>query len=375
MSITRAAIVFACLVFVGAWPAFADEEIVGISSPVVFPAFDPSAPGCSKPPGRDWKLVFLQDNSRQFMQGVARGLKAAAKDRGLPFEIRLANNDSGRMERDVDESIHERTGAVIVAPIDSEGLAPHLIALMKDGGYVGAIVPPPATTVLNAPQYATGKVLAEAAAKYISKTFDGKANIVLLTHDSNQFLSARFAAMRDVLGAASNISIVADISPQTVDQQGGYETMKLILQANPRVDVVLGADTVVLGALKALREAHLDRPDQFLGGIDGEPEAMAEVKSGISPYKVTISLNSPVFAYALAQQAADWMQGKSVPQAMDVLPVALDKDSIGQFEQDMDDPGAVYFSTERRNHYLRMYGNICYDTRDHFINFPWSSEH
>ena len=24
--------------------------------------------------------------------------------------------------------------------------------------------------------------------------------------------------------------------------------------------------------------------------------------------------------------------------------------------------------------YLKMYGNICYDTRDRYVNFPWSSE-
>ena len=28
----------------------------------------------------------------------------------------------------------------------------------------------------------------------------------------------------------------------------------------------------------------------------------------------------------------------------------------------------------RRDVYLRMYGNICYDTRDQYVNFPWSSE-
>ena len=28
----------------------------------------------------------------------------------------------------------------------------------------------------------------------------------------------------------------------------------------------------------------------------------------------------------------------------------------------------------RRAAYLRMYGNICYDTRDQYVNFPWSSE-
>ena len=38
------------------------------------------------------------------------------------------------------------------------------------------------------------------------------------------------------------------------------------------------------------------------------------------------------------------------------------------------DPGAVYKDPARRDHYLKMYGNICYDTRDQYVNFPWSSE-
>ena len=50
---------------------------------------------------------------------------------------------------------------------------------------------------------------------------------------------------------------------------------------------------------EALRDAGKDRPDQFLGGIDGEPEAVAEIKTGDSPYKASIALSSPVFGYAM----------------------------------------------------------------------------
>ena len=59
--------------------------------------------------------------------------------------------------------------------------------------------------------------------------------------------------------------------------------MSTILQAHPDIDVVLGADTVVLGALAALEAAGKARPDQFLGGIDGEPEAVAEIKKATAP--------------------------------------------------------------------------------------------
>ena len=149
--------------------------------------------------------------------------------------------------------------------------------------------------------------------------------------------------------------------------------MRTILLANPEVDVVLGADTVVLGALSALREAGKARDGQFLGGIDGEPAAVEEIKRG-GPYKASVSLASPVFAYAMGQHAADWLEGKSVPQAMDILPKALTAQNIAQYEADVSDPGVVYRSSERRREYLRTYGNICYETRDQYLNFPWSSE-
>jgi ribose transport system substrate-binding protein len=226
---------------------------------------------------------------------------------------------------------------------------------------------------LNAPQYLTGKVLAEAAANYIRTRLGGKAKVVLLTHDSLQFLAPRFAAMRDTLREIPGVTIVADISPVTVNETGGQATMETILLAQPNVDVVLGADTVVLGALAALRAAGKARDDQFLGGIDGEPKAVAEIKKG-GPYKASISLASPVFGYALGQFAADWLEGKSVPQAMDVLPKALTSENIAAYEADQRDPAAVFADAERRTSYLKMYGNICYDTRDRYVNFPWSSE-
>jgi len=68
--------------------------------------------------------------------------------------------------------------------------------MIWQGAYVGAVVPPPATSLLNAPQYLTGKTLGDAAASYIRDKLGGKANVVLLTHDSLQFLSPRFVAMR-----------------------------------------------------------------------------------------------------------------------------------------------------------------------------------
>lgn len=362
------------VLLVSATPIAASAQGDGITRPVVLPAFDPTRQSCAKPRGVRPELVFVQDNDREFVQGIGRGLSSAALDRGLPYRVLRAGNNAALMARQVDGLDAGRTGAIVVAPIDPPSLRPGLKRMIRNGAYVGAIVPPPATTILNAPQYRTGKVLAEAAAAHIRTRLGGRAKVVLLTHDSLQFLAPRFTAMRDTLRQMPGVTIVADISPATVDRTGGYRTMKTILLAQPRVDVVLGADTVVLGALDALREAGKARPAQFLGGIDGERLAVAELKRPGSPYKASISLASPIFGYAMGRFAADWLGGKSVPQAMDILPKALTITNIAQYERDVANPRAVYADPARRNSYLKMYGNICFDTRGRYLDFAWSSE-
>ena len=345
----------------------------GLTKPVVLPLFDPGKPRCSVPADLGKVLAFAQDNERKFMQGVARGLELAAKERGLEYRRAQAANDPTRMIEQMMGFLDGKVGALVASPVDPVSLAPALQKVIWSGAYVGTVVPPPATTILNAPQYLTGKVLGDEAAQFIKTRLNGKAKVVLLTHDSLQFLAPRFTAIRDSLKSVPGAVIVADISPLTVDEAGGLSMMRTILLANPDVDVVLGADTVVLGALAALREAGKVRDSQFLGGIDGEPAAVEEIKRG-GPYKTSVSLASPVFAYAMGQHAADWLEGKSIPQAMDILPKALTSQNLPQYEADTADPASVYRDGKRRDEYLRMYGNICYDTREQYLNFPWSSE-
>ena len=354
--------------------AHAQQEPPGITQRTVFPAFNPTAPACNAPQDRTKVLAFVQENEREFLQGVHLGLQMAAKDRGLEYRRAVANDDAGKAIEQIQGFLNDKVGSLIATSPDPAALSPILQKFIWSGAFVGTIVPPPATLLLNAPQYETGRVLTNAAISYINKNLGGKATVVLLTQDTMEYLAPRFEAMRDGLNSLPGVTIVADIAPKPVSKDGGFAVMNKILLANSRIDVVLGGDAVVLGALAALRAAGKDRPDQFLGGIDGEPEGVAEIKSGKSPFKTSVALSSPVFGYAMGQYAADWLEGKSIPQAMDILPVALTSEDIDQYESDLIDPAAVYRDPSRRGSYLKMYGNTCYDTRNDYVNFPWSSE-
>ena len=346
----------------------------GITQPTVLPVFNPDALLCSPPPDLKRSLVYVQENEREFLEGVNFGLTMAAKDRHLDYRRIVVENDAAKAVEQIQAVLGEKIGALVATSSDPRAVSSSLQQVIWSGAYVGTIVPPPATLLLNAPQYATGKALTDAAIAYINSKLNGKAIVVLLTQDTMQYLSPRFKAMRDGLDELPGVTIVADIAPNPVSKDGGFATMNAILLANPDIDVVLGGDAVVLGALKALRAAGKDRPYQFLGGIDGEPEAVSEIKNGDSPYKVSIALSSPVFGYTMGHYGADWLEGRSIPQAMDILPTALTKDNIQQYEADLANPAAVFADPVRRIAYLKMYGNICYDNRGQYVNFPWSSE-
>lgn len=346
----------------------------GISEPIVLPTYNPNATPCNKPLGLTKNLTYVQENEREFLEGVNLGLGAAARDRGLGYHRVIVENDVPAAVKQIQEFRSDKGGVLIATSSNPAAVSSSLQEVIWSGAFVGTIVPPPATLLLNAPQYAAGKALTDAAIAHINSKLGGKATVVLLTQDTMQFLAPRFAAMRDGLSALPNVVIVADIAANPVSKEGGFKTMNMILLANPDIDVVLGGDAVVLGALKALRAAGKDRPDQFLGGIDGEPDAVSEIKKGNSPFKASIALSSPVFGYAMGEYGADWLEGKSIPQAMDILPSPLTKENIRQYESDLADPASVFADPGRRAAYLNMYGNICYDTRDQYLNFPWSSE-
>ncbi len=75
----------AAAMLMGLAAANAEEGPAGITQRTAFPAFDPNAPACNPPPGLAKVLAFVQENEREFLQGVDHGLAAAAKDRGLEY--------------------------------------------------------------------------------------------------------------------------------------------------------------------------------------------------------------------------------------------------------------------------------------------------
>jgi ribose transport system substrate-binding protein len=317
-------------------------------------------------------VAFVQDNPRGYEQSIATGLKAGAEDAGLKFVVAQSGGDPQKHIQDMQQFLITGVNTLVTLLVDPTAQAPVMIDAMRRGVNVNAVVFGPATSQANASQYEGGEVMGNLAKDYIESRLGGRANVVILNMDTIEAVRPRFQAIRDVLRTVPGAKIVADQQPDDITSDQAFRTMTTILQKEPNVDVVLGVDATSTGALAALRSAGKDRPDQFIGGFDGEPQALDEIARG-GPYKATITTEPSIMGYAWGRFAGDWAAGKRVPQGICVLPKALTNAAeVDQYRTDEANPAPVFEDPERIKEYLSFWGDISYETRDRFIADAWT---
>ena len=138
--------------------------------------------------------------------------------------------------------------------------------------------------------------------------------------------------------------------------------MNTIIQAHPDVNVVLGSDTLVLGALSAVRAAGKATDAMYFSGIDGETQALDEVKKG-GPYKASFAYTFGLLGYAWARSPRSGSPGGIFRKSC-FEPIELNSaKSIAEFQRDIKNVRNVWKSGK----YISFYGNISYDSRRDYV--------
>ena len=105
--------VLATIVMTSQFAVAAENGSAGITQPITLPAFRPNAPNCGKPPGLVKTLTYVQENEREFLDGVHQGLKAAARDRDLNYQRVIVENDVPAAVRQIEAFRNDKGGALV----------------------------------------------------------------------------------------------------------------------------------------------------------------------------------------------------------------------------------------------------------------------
>jgi ribose transport system substrate-binding protein len=303
-------------------------------------------------------LVQVQGAIKQFNDAVLASAAGAGME---PLEA-INDSNSAKAISQMNSFLQRKVGTMFVQDLNPAAQVPVIKNAINDG--VGTFAfNMPSHLQMTASQYEIGKQQAEGTLAYIRDRLGNKAKIVHFNFDYNEAVAPRDKGWREVMaGKPPGVEIVADLSGNPETQENGNRAMASILQRDPTVNVIDGGDTVVLGALSALRAAGRGNdPSLALFGVNGDPQAVNEVKSG-GPFKATYAFNFAILGTLLSDMAGRWIKGFNIPQLVIVPAVRINSpQAIEEYDKSVSDPASAYKTAEGK--YFNLFGSTSYATR------------
>lgn len=327
--------------------------------------YDPSAPAGQAPPDMTKVVAFANQTDTGFFLDLQNGVKKAVEPQGWQFLAANAAGDAAKNLTQVNSFLQRGVGVLLTAPVGGN-LGPSQQQALDKGIAVFSFLSGPAIDVASADQCQIGKTQGEDAVRFIQKNMGGNAQVVYINANklSPVLIPRDTCAVKALKAGGPGIQLVAD-EFNTPGVATGNKLMTSLLQAHPDVNVVLGDDESVLGALKAFQAGGKESQLKYASGVNGSADALAEVSKGNTPYKTVYSFGYGPLGYEWGQAAIAYSQGKSIPMVMDVNPIALSsKADIAQFERDTNDPAHADMQK-----YIKKLGNISYASRGHYVNY------
>ncbi len=236
-----------------------------------------AALGCGlKKSSRPQVGVTLLTEAHVFYQNLRRGMQQAADSLGLDLKIVAGEGDLARQTAQVENFITQRMDAIVIAPVNSSGIAsaieeanraniPVFTAdIAADGGAVVAHV--------ASDNRQGGQLLGE----YVARRLGGGGNVVILDQPTVASVRDRVSGFKAALAPYPNIRIVAQPVVDLGKRDLAKEKMDNLLAADQRIDAVFGTnDECALGALAAIQAAG--KSGIFVVGYDATPEARSAI--------------------------------------------------------------------------------------------------
>lgn len=324
----------------------------------------------TKLPGR---LAWANTSNAEFFLALTRGMEAAARQRGMDFLTAIAGNDPQTNVAQMESFLARGVGAMMTQPLDQAAQRPVMERALKMGVDVMGLVSFPTTLQVAANQHSIGYAQGKAAADFVVDHLGGEAQVHYFNLDniSPQLVLRHKGVLAGLATGGRGIRVVSDLTARGITTDDGYSMMSSVIQAHPDIRVVLGGDTLVVGALRALEQAGKASDGMYLSGVDGDAQALDAVRKG-GAYKASIAFAWQLMGYGVGQLGADWIEGRSIPRVMVAKPIMLDSPAtIDAYLRANENPEKVYADRSRFEQYLPLLGNISHETRSNY----WRQEY
>lgn len=254
-------------------------------------------------------------------------IEAAKASPNLQVKFADANGDISRQLDQIDNFIAQKVNAIIVVPVDYQGIVPGVEKANKAGIPVIALGIESAGgkyTFVGSKNLDAGRMQGE----YMAKALPRNAQIVYLQGQPGLYHSKeRLEGFTKALASRTDVKVLANL-PANYDRAEGMKVTEDWIQRFPKFDAVIAAnDQMALGALQALKVAN--RKGVLISGIDGTKDALNAIKAGDMSQSIFQNAKGQAEgAYAAVKMAMD---GKPLPNEMLIPFESIVKDNVDKY--------------------------------------------
>lgn len=258
---------------------------------------------------------------------VKTEMEQAIQEKGLNWEIILTDgqNNSAKQTSDVEDLIQRGVDCIIMAPVQSEPLAP-VAKKVLDAGIPLILI----DRMISTDDYTTfaggdNKLIGVKAAEYIGEKLGGKGKVAMIegTLGASATNDRAEGFLETLKEKYPDMELIADLSADYKRDQC-MKVMEDLLQANEELDAVFcHSDNMALGALQAMEAAGRTQ-DIICIGADGQKEAFDKIIEG----KLDVSIIYPMGGAEAIDLAEKIFAGEPV-EKINLLDVPLvDKENV-----------------------------------------------
>jgi ABC-type sugar transport system substrate-binding protein len=299
------------------------------------PAKNEPLPALAKAKGKEQlTLGFITMNIQNpFFVACIEGAQAFADKYKHDLTILDGASSAERQAQGVESLIAKGCDAIDVRIVDQTAIVDSLKAARETGLDINTYPPAPfRTTCQNYDEFNMGYLLGKTAAKWFNDKFKGdEVEVACMTQPTvESVMQRRDGWMKALEEDYPNIKVVQESDGSNPDD--AMTATESILQAHPNIKAVLCVnDAGALGAYEAVTQAGKDSDDFFIGGVDGDADALEKVKEG-GIYRCSIAMEYTIqdLGYANMMNLANAVQGKDYLLEIPLKGLAVTVDNIDE---------------------------------------------
>ncbi|MFV0406812.1 MAG: substrate-binding domain-containing protein [Propioniciclava sp.] len=269
--------------------------------------------------------VTLLTQTHPFYVAIKEAMEAKAEEAGVELLVTIADQDLNRQVSQVEDFVNQNVDAVIIAPVDSDGIT-GAIKKAQSANVPVVTVDIAATNAevdshVATDNYSGGLIAAEALAQFIDET----GEVGVITYPEVQSVRDRIDGFKKRIAEYPDITIVKETPGR--DREEARSASEDMLTSNPDLAGIFGfGDDMALAATQAVGDAG---SSATVVGFDGMEEALAAVADENNAFRAVVVQYPDQMGATALENAVKLARGESVDKITPILP-GLNVQGVGE---------------------------------------------